>query len=1059
MNRNLITLALLSALAACDKSDDPAAPTSAVISGDLTATLTEDSATSFSGNILVTDPDEGEAVFIAQTNTPGDYGVFNLNAEGEWSYVVDTTNTALQALTANETVTETFTISAKDGTSKNISVSITGENDQAVFSSGELVDSGMLSKGVNQSISGMLVVTDADANQALVNAIPTLDTTYGSFSMTEAGAWQYTIDETNAEFIGLDSEDKILTETIDVTSVDGTEHLVYIIIAGKTPDVTHPVGSLAKGSIGDNDSVPAINCTETVTSTSQLEDAASYSMAAGTTLCLAAGEYSGLDLSFGGTGTADQPVTIAAAEPGKVTISGEVSVAMSGEFVTLQGFIFKDGTMNNTLIQTRGNSNTPCNNCRITEISVINMDQGIDSSTKWVYIYGTNNRIDHNWFAGKTTRGALLAVDRYVADGVVVDDTFEVDRAQIDHNYFGDRPPVNGNAYPASNDNEYEGIRLGTSDSHTGDSYSVVEHNYFERIQGEAEVISNKSGHNTIRHNTIRDSYGSIVTRHGEYATIDNNFIFGDDYPFSGGIRLVDGNHTVTNNYVEGARYVSTNWNGGIVLSSSNGSTSNGYQDVENVLIANNTIVDSVNSFNVFGGKESTQPDSIYFVNNIIANAIGPVIKSANKLPTNSVYAGNLVFGQAFSDDSSVTSLPGMTFADAKLVKGDSGLFRPSAESPDLSADLTANTGSFSLPTVDMDGDTRSATTTIGADETTTAQPVRGPLTAALVGPINYTPPSITPHIAKLGITNYDFDSGDLTGWTNNGGSVTTNADEVFSRGASLMLDSNSADVNQTITLDANTNYTLSAFMKGIAKLSVMVDGTPYSVDVSSNDYKFASVSFNSGAATTAVIKATVDDFVNNEASIKNANFDDKQTDWVVVEGTGIGQVQDSSNSSTSTDNSIKFKYDSSKGDDGTPHDPYIAQTVMVNPNTDYTLAMYQLLKSSHTNSTINFGAFAEAVDGSDTDVLLNAATIINSKVSTYADLSDTPTGEDSFKQDTVTFNSGDNTAVTIFAEFNSTTGDEIRVDEFDLFYAGSPAEGTKAYFDSIRLVAHAKLN
>jgi poly(beta-D-mannuronate) lyase len=75
------------------------------------------------------------------------------------------------------------------------------------------------------------------------------------------------------------------------------------------------------------------------------------------------------------------------------------------------------------------------------------MDAGITDSTKWLYIYGSDNRIDHNWFSGKTTRGPLLAIDRYVADGVPLDETFEIDRAQIDHNYFGDRPPVNGKAY------------------------------------------------------------------------------------------------------------------------------------------------------------------------------------------------------------------------------------------------------------------------------------------------------------------------------------------------------------------------------------------------------------------------------------------------------------------------------------------------------------------------------------------------------------------------------------------------------------------------------------
>jgi two-component system sensor histidine kinase UhpB len=150
------------------------------------------------------------------------------------------------------------------------------------------------------------------------------------------------------------------------------------------------------------------------------------------------------------------PITVAAQVPGTVTISGEVSIAMTGEYVVLQGFIFKDGSQDNQVIQTRANSNTPCNHCRITENSLINMDAGMTDTTKWVYIYGSDNRIDHNWFSGKTTRGALLVIDRYLADGVALDETFEVDRAQIDHNYFGDRPPVNGKPYADSSVNEQE---------------------------------------------------------------------------------------------------------------------------------------------------------------------------------------------------------------------------------------------------------------------------------------------------------------------------------------------------------------------------------------------------------------------------------------------------------------------------------------------------------------------------------------------------------------------------------------------------------------------------
>lgn len=683
-------------------------------------------------------------------------------------------------------------------------------------------------------------------------------------------------------------------------SADNTSAQIIITITG-TDETPVNVNVLSKGQIGDNDSVPTVSCDIVHNSISAIQNAVdnNFAMIAGQTICLASGNYSGLELNFGGIGTESLPITVAAQVPGSVTITGEISIAMTGEYVVLQGFIFKDGTQNNQVIQTRANSNTVCNHCRITENSLINMDAGMSETTKWVYIYGSDNRIDHN--------------------------------------YFGDRPPADGKAYADSSDNEYEAIRIGTSDSHTQNSYSVVEHNYFERIQGEAEVISNKSGHNTIRHNTIRDSHGSIVTRHGEYATIENNYIFGDDHPFSGGIRVIDGNHTIVNNYIEGARYQDSNWNGGIVLTGGNGSTSNGYQDVENILVANNTIVDSVNSLNFLGGNNSNKPDSVRLINNIIADAVGPVTKNATSLPTNSTFSGNIVFGQqlANDDNTNVSGLNGMTFVTPLLEKTGTDLYRPSAQSPNLAADQTVDISPFTYPTHDMDGQLRSSFTSVGADEVLQSTITRGPLMAELVGPLSYTPPTTSGHVVSIHITNHDFDSADFTGWINTGAEIIVNTDEVFSRGSSVKVDSAADAIEQTLTVSANTNYTFSAFVKGVGGLSVTAGENVYSANQISGTYKFTTVSFNSETATEVTIKASLPQEISNKAVILNPKFDNAQTDWGIYEGTGIGQVQDSSNSSDSTDGSIKFKYNAD--DFGTPYDPYIAQSIMVLPNTDYT--------------------------------------------------------------------------------------------------------------------------
>jgi poly(beta-D-mannuronate) lyase len=1056
MNKNILAISIIMGLSACSGSSDspdvpnvptPPSNTAAQFTGDLVVSANANDA-NVQGTINVNDPDTGEALIVAQANIASNNGTFSIATNGQWTYTTNTQNAALVALGSGETLVESINIASSDGTTSTIQLTFNGVNEAPTFGSGNDISSKTIDNTQAQATNGTLTIIDADSGQASFVAQTDSTSTYGTFSIMTSGAWTYMLDTANSTVQALSNENDTVTDTISVTSFDGTSTNISIVITG----VEAPTAAtLVKGSIGDNDTVPAITCTTVVSSTSALEDAASFDMTAGETLCLASGSYSGLDLTFGGTGTSTAPITIAAEVPGTVTIGGEVFVGMTGEYVVFQGFVFKDGQIDSSLIQTRANSNTACNNCRITEITMINMDEGNDDSTKWIQIYGENNRFDHNWIQGKTTQGALLIVERGQTPGTE-------DRTQIDHNYFGDRPPKEGLAYADGSDNEYEGIRIGSSDTHTSDSFAVIEHNYFEGIDGEAEVISVKAGGVTVNHNTIRNSRGSIVSRHGERTTISNNFILGDGNPFSGGIRVVDANHAITNNYIEGARYLSTNFNGGLLVSNSDGSTSNGYQTVENILVANNTVVNSVNSINLYAGNRSTKPDSVYFVNNVVSDAIGAVIHNADTLPTNPVFAGNYVFGHSFSDDDNINSLNGFTFVNPQLVKDTQGLARATASSPALLGDLAASIGSFSLPTADMDGQTRTNSTSAGADETldevVQVNSLRGLLSPLLVGPISYDVPSSQSSIQVSAIPNASFDSADLTSWTSTNTAIVTDAQNAFSNSTSAQVTGPQGIISQVLTISANTNYTLSAFVSGKSTLSADVGGTNYSVDNSSSSYSFTSLSFSSGNATSVTIAGAVDSNVLSEVALNNANFDNDQNDWVVNEGTGIGQVQDSSNSSSNTDGSIKFKYNDT--DSGTPYDPYIAQAISVTPNTEYTITMHVLLKSSDAqDATVLFGAHSgEAITGG----VFDDSTILGSKNSVYADLSEADEKEDSFRPDTVSFNSGTNTTVTIFAQYKSTAGDDIRIDEFSVTSSGAPTDSTTASFDDFRLVSHPEL-
>lgn len=1084
--KSLLMGLLVGSLSACGGSnsgtDDIAStpeesgPVPAIISGDITGDVIEDVMSDTVGILTVVDPDTDEAAFIAQTNVQGEYGTLTIDTVGAWTYSLTHDLAAVQVLGANETLTETFTVTTVDTTSATITITITGSDEASTFVpaiiSGDITGNAV--EDVMSDTTGTLTIDDPDTDEAAFVAQTDAPGDYGTFTISTAGAWIYTLTHDLAAVQALDANET-LTDTFTVTSVDTTSQEITITITGVDEGGASATGNGYSQVEGGNyidgytDGVPVVSCDETYDSVSALKSAASTSLTAGTTLCLADGTYDDdFELDFGGTGTADAKITVAAKNPGQAIINNsEVDIVMSGEHVVLQGFVFKNGSVNYNLIKTFGNS-VPCNYCRITENTVVDMDDGVnttDDSKKWFEIYGAYTRFDHNWVSGKTSRGALLIVDRYSDDwNDSIEASFEVDYAQIDYNYIGDRPPIEGKGYADSSDNEYEGIRIGLSTTHSGDSFSVVENNYFERIQGEAEVISNKATNNTIRNNTIRDSYGSIVTRHGNTTTISNNFIIGDDNPFSGGIRLVDDSHTVTNNYIEGARYLDSNWNGGIVLTTGDGSGDgdNGYQDVENVLVANNTIVDSVNSFNVYGGKEDNTPDTVYFVNNIIADAIGAVIKNASDMPTNSLYAGNYVEGLVLSDDDEDTTITGMTMLNAKLAVDDEGLYRPTDDTTGITAESNLAIGEYTLPTIDMDGQTRSDTTMSGADEELTSDATLALLTSADVGPKTYTATPGKVHVAMVEIANHDFDSGDLAGWTNSNAEVEVDPEEVFSRGKSLKLDANDANVTQTVTVIADTNYTLSSFAKGVGKLSVVVDGSTYYTDQDSSDYKFMSVTFNSGSATSAVITASVDNFVVNEAVLDSdlVEFRAGDGEWETEEGTNEGDVSGSDNTASGADGSAKLGYNKPSHDNTSP---VLYQEIYVDKNTAYDFSFAMLVKNGSTSSV------TVRIEGDEGIILTD--TVVTTNDLTDVDL------DDNFEKFTSTgINTGENESVTIYVTYNAHTivGDltvdedgklsgtvqkanELRVDDISFTSQGAPSDGTEAYFDSFRLVSHAE--
>jgi VCBS repeat-containing protein len=102
---------------------------SAAIGGTDAGTVAEDGALAASGLLTIADADVGESAFEAFAARAGAYGAFSLSAEGAWTYGLDNANAAVQALHDGETLTDMITVTAIDGTTHDLAITIAGSSD------------------------------------------------------------------------------------------------------------------------------------------------------------------------------------------------------------------------------------------------------------------------------------------------------------------------------------------------------------------------------------------------------------------------------------------------------------------------------------------------------------------------------------------------------------------------------------------------------------------------------------------------------------------------------------------------------------------------------------------------------------------------------------------------------------------------------------------------------------------------------------------------------------------------------------------------------------------
>ncbi len=380
----------------------------------------------------------------------------------------------------------------------------------------------------------------------------------------------------------------------------------------------------------------------------------------GDTIILKNGIWNNFEILFSGEGTEKQPIKLRAQTSGKVILSGQSNLRLVGRHLIVSGLVFKNGfTPSDSVISFRQNKDNLAFHSRVTEVVIDNFNNPDRfESDYWVAMYGKHNRFDHNHLVGKRNKGVTLAVR-------LNDTNSQENHHKIDHNYFGPRPVFGSNGG--------ETVRIGTSHYSLTDSYTTVENNYFDRCNGEVEIISVKSGNNSIRNNTFFESKGTLTLRHGNGNLIEGNAFFGNGVEHTGGVRVINRDQMVKNNYFEGL----TGYRFGSGFTVMNGvpnSPINRYHQVVNARVENNTFVD-VEHIHLAAGSDqerSAVPKKSQFKKNLFFN-------KSEKQPF-SVFddISGIVFSSNIANfESDKTIKRGILKKEIQLVREKNGLFYP----------------------------------------------------------------------------------------------------------------------------------------------------------------------------------------------------------------------------------------------------------------------------------------------------------------------------------------------------------------------------------------------
>lgn len=517
----------------------------------------------------------------------------------------------------------------------------------------------------------------------------------------------------------------------------------------------------------------------------------------GDEIVMANGEWTDIQIRFVAYGTLQNPIILKAETAGEVLITGKSDLKLGGEYLIVDGLYFTNGASpSEAVIEFAINEDTVANHSRVNNSVILDYNKPQrNQDDLWVLLKGRQNELEHCYIAGKSNRGPTIRVD--LAGNKSIKNYHK-----ITNNYFGPRPPKGG---PSA-----ETIQLGNSFTSMAPSYTLVANNFFDKCNGEVEVISSKTNFNEFRNNVFYQSEGSLVTRHGNYCTIDGNYFIGDTNSEQiGGVRLIGTGHWVTNNYfynLKGKVFRSP-------LAVMNGipkSPLNRYIQVTDVVVAYNSWVNCTSPWQFGVGSNVDQKDIL------------PASEIRSERPIRTIVANNLIYNDREDKQPIVAhdSLDGIDFKsnlinnqgvffkhDSVLIQGDfplteleENIYIPTNNLPEFEL---YNGFEFDLIKEDLFGNSRISNHSVGA----IAGPPDGKLNLmdlSQYGPDWYSKKSAQKIVAKVHSVSSTAELQTAVQEAANGDTILLTADR-YDLMSSLKIDKKlivkSADTNKKMTI------------------------------------------------------------------------------------------------------------------------------------------------------------------------------------------------------------------------------------------------------------------